>query len=78
MRKNGRKLALNRETLRSLETWGLVIGGASAACGTTFGTRCGTTDDGNTYGNCQNTFEVCSANYCETGGTACSGLSCPG
>ena len=45
MRKNGRKLALNRETLRSLEALRFANGGASAVCGTSFNIRCGTTGD---------------------------------
>jgi len=74
MKKRVGRLALHRETLRFLGTVNSVRGGASVVCGTTFGTRCGTGDE-NTYGNCQNTNNVCSGG-CQTGG-ACTGASCP-
>jgi len=70
MKKKSRRLALHRETLRSLENLrGVGGGGSIAVCLTGRGT--GTRNCDGTYDLCgQNTYENCS-NHCQTGG-ACT------
>jgi hypothetical protein len=75
--KKTRKLLLHRETLHGLELRG--VAGAALTyvrCGTGAHTNlCG----GDTYGNCGNTYENCSAeNYCGTGGACSTSGSCQG
>lgn len=73
MRKNGRKLVISRETLRTLDGHGLngVNGGASiAVCGTLAGTTV-TTGQSNSYGICTEQSAGC------TTGGACT-VTCAG
>lgn len=69
MKKTGRKLALNRETLRFLE--GVVGGYTAGICDSGSGGRPG---DGGTDSSWCNSAGVCS-NDCQTGG-ACTLSSC--
>jgi hypothetical protein len=69
MKKKPRRMALNRETLRSLEDLRSVPGGATYGCDLTV-SRCGGCTNENSYGCGGNTLENCS-NLCETGG-ACT------
>lgn len=81
MKKKAKRLALNRETLRSLEDLGLrgVAGADTLAAGcATIGRRCtGTGDTGNSVDPtiCQSCHEC--SNGCTSGGTACPSYSCP-
>lgn len=73
MRKNGRKLVISRETLRTLDGHGLsgALGGASlAVCGTLQGTTV-TTGQSNSYAACTE-----QSSNCTTGG-ACT-VTCAG
>jgi hypothetical protein len=77
--KKSRKLVLHRETLHALELRGV----AGAVLTPTLGLYCQggiktQLCNGDTYGYCPNTMENCSApGFCETGGAACTGASCP-
>ncbi|HEY4592574.1 MAG TPA: hypothetical protein VIJ61_09215 [Thermoanaerobaculia bacterium] len=79
-KKHMKKLTINRETVRSLDSPKGVFGGATVApcqtqglaCNPTMiGIRCG---DTGTYDTCAQTYG-CSTD-CTTGGTACTGLTC--
>ena len=76
MKKKVRKITLSRETLRSLDRLHGVVGGATYAIAcqgpTAVGTRC--VGDTGTYDTCANTY-ACST-HCETGGNACTALTC--
>jgi hypothetical protein len=75
MKKQGRKMVLSRETLRSLENLRGVAGGVWAPSEAPACTS-GRTATTGSYDTCVNTYEECSQTYCESGG-ACS-IGCPG
>jgi hypothetical protein len=77
--KKSRKLVLHRETLHGLELRDV----AGAVITRTISLRCQTGGgsnlcNGDTYGDCPNTMENCSAiDFCATGGACTTGGSCP-